>query len=133
MVCSRSYIYCTFILPYINYGIVIWGNTCMAYLDELIKLLKWAIRTISKSHYRSHTRALFADNVLNVHKMYSLELGVFMYKYSINNLPNIFNNHFIKRSDIQCKTRHVNDLKLKQKTKNTFLTILLEQRVPFFG
>ena len=72
-------LYCTFILPYINYGILIWGNTCKTYLDKLIKLQKWAIRTISKSHYRSHTRPLFAKyNILNVNDMYSLELGVFM-------------------------------------------------------
>ena len=48
-------LYCTFILPYINYGILIWGNTCKVYLDKLIKLQKWAIRKISNSHYRSHT------------------------------------------------------------------------------
>ena len=31
-------LYCTFILPYLNYGILIWGNTCKTYLDKLIKL-----------------------------------------------------------------------------------------------
>ena len=114
-------LYCTFILPYINYSILIWGNTCKTYLDKLIKLQKWAIRTISKSHYRSHTRPLFAKyNILNVNDMYSLELGVFMYKYSINDLPNAFNDYFTKRSDIHgYKTRHVNDLNLT-KNKKTF-------------
>ena len=99
-------------MPYINYGILIWGNTCKTYLHKLIKLHKWAIRTISKRHYRSHTRPLFAKySILNVNDMYSLELGVFMYKYSINDLPNAFNDYFTKRSDIQgYKTRHVNDL-----------------------
>ena len=85
ILCSWSYIlptlYCTFILSYINYGILIWRNTCKAYLDKLFKLQKLAIRTICKSHYRSHTRPLFAKyNVLNAHDMYSLELVVFMYK-----------------------------------------------------
>ena len=113
-------LYCTFILPYINYGILIWGNTCKTYLDKLIKLQKWAIRTISKSHYRSHTRPLFAKyNILNVNDMYSLELGVFMYKYSINDLPNAFNDYFTKRSDIHgYKTRHVNDLNLTKNKKH---------------
>ena len=88
-------LYCTFIWSYINYCILIWGNTCKAYLEKLIKLQKWAIRTISKSHYRSHTRPLFAKySILNVNDMYSLELGVFMYKYSINDLPNAFNDYF---------------------------------------
>ena len=67
--------------------------------------------------------------------MYSLELGVFMYKYSINDLPNAFNDYFTKRSDIYgYETRHVNDLNLaKKKTKNIFPTILFERLVPFFG
>ena len=64
--------------------------------------------------------------------MYSLELGVFMYKYSINDLPNAFNDYFTKRSDIHgYKTRHVNDLNLTKKKK--IPTILFERLVPFFG
>ena len=51
--------------------------------------------------------------------MYLLELGVFLYKYSINDLPNIFNDYFTKRSDIHCyQTRHVNDLNLTKKQTN---------------
>ena len=50
--------------------------------------------------------------------MYSLELGVFMYKYSVNELPNAFNNYFTKRSDIHdYQTRHVNDLNLTNNKK----------------
>ena len=39
-------LYCTLILPYINYGVLIWGNTCKTYLEKIFKLQKWAIRTI---------------------------------------------------------------------------------------
>ena len=129
-------LYCTFILPCVNYGILIWGNTCKVYLDKLIKLQKWAIRTISNSHYRSHTQPLFAKhNILKVNDMYSLELGVFMYKYSTNDLPGIFNDYFTKRSDIHgYQTRHVNDLNLtKNKKKNTFLITPSERVAQFFG
>ena len=50
---------------------------------------------------------------------YSLELGVFMYKFSINDLPNAFNVYFTKRSDIHgYKTRHVNDLNLTKNKKH---------------
>ena len=59
---------------------------------NLFKLQKWAIRTISNIHYRSHTRPLFAKyNILNVNDMHSLEHGVFMYNYSINDLPKAIN------------------------------------------
>ena len=48
-------LYCTLISPYLNYGILIWGNTCKSYMDKLVKLQKWAIRVVSNSHYRCHT------------------------------------------------------------------------------
>ena len=47
-------LYCTLITPYLNYGILIRGSTCKSYLDKLIKLQKWAIRTMTNSHFRSH-------------------------------------------------------------------------------
>ena len=79
-------LYCTLITPYLNYGILIWGSACKSYQEKLIKLQQWAIRTcITNSHYRAHTVPLFAKNNLlnNVTDIYSLELGVFMYRYSI--------------------------------------------------
>ena len=112
-------LYCTLVLPYLNYGLIIWGNTCKTYLSKLVKLQKWAIRTVSNSHYRSHSRPLFARyNVLTVEDMYTLELGVFMYKYSIGDLPSAFSGYFTKRSDIHdYPTRHVNNFQLTKNKK----------------
>ena len=78
-------------------------------------------RTVSNSHYRSHTAPLFAKhNILTVDDMYTIELGVFMYKYSINDLPQSFNTYFVKRSEIHdYQTRHVDNLNLT-KNKRTF-------------
>ena len=51
--------------------------------------------------------------------MYSLELGVFTCKYPTNDLPNIFNDYFTKRSDIHSyQTRHVNDLNFTKNKKH---------------
>jgi hypothetical protein len=112
-------LYCTLVLPYLNYGILLWGNTCKSYLDKLIKLQKWAIRTISNSHFRSHTRPLFSKyNILALNDMYNLELGVFMFKFNNNELPNVFTQYFKKRSDIHnYPTRHANDLNLANNKK----------------
>ena len=52
-------LYCTLVLPYINYGILIWGKACKTYLEKIHKLQKWAVRIISNSHYRSHSAPLF--------------------------------------------------------------------------
>ena len=94
-------LYCTLISPYLNYGILIWGNTCKSYLDKLVKLQKWAIRVVSNSHYRYHTGPLFAKSkFLTVTDMHSLELGVIMYKFSTNELPLAFKEYFQNRSSI---------------------------------
>ena len=76
--------------------------------------------SITNSHYRSHSEPLFAkSNLLNVTDMYTLELGVFMYKYSINDLPVAFKEYFMKRSDIHdYPTRHINNLNLTYNRKS---------------
>ena len=77
------------------------------------------MRTVSNSHYRSHTGPIFAKyNVLRVTDMFALELGTFMYRNSMNKLPSAFNNYFTKRSDVHnYPTRHGNHLNVpKNKT-----------------
>ena len=50
--------------------------------------------------------------------MFFLELGVFMYKFSTNDLLLAFKEYFHKRSNIHnYETRHVNDLKLTNNKK----------------
>ena len=112
-------LYCTLVLPYINYGILIWGNTCKTYLDKIVKLQKWAIRTISLEHYRSHTGPLFKKhNVLNVIDSFKLELGVFMYKHQTNSLPQTFSNYFIKHNQIhKYPTRNAKDYSIHKAKK----------------
>ena len=114
-------LYCTLILPYINYGVLIWGNTCKIYLDKIFKLQKWAIRTISNSHYRSHTGPLFSKyNVLNVHDTFKLNLGIFMYKHHTNQLPPIFSTYFTKHVQTHnYPTRNAQDYSINM-TKKMF-------------
>ena len=91
-----------FIILYFNFTLYkLWclnmGNTCKTYLDKIFKLQKWAIRTISNSHYRSHTGPLFSKfNILNVHDTFKLNLGIFMYRHYSNQLPPIFSTYFTK-------------------------------------
>ena len=84
-------LYCSLVLPYINYGILIWGKACDIYLSKIHKLQKWAMRIISNSHYRSHAAPIFYKyDILNVYDSYKLEVGVFMYQYFQNLLPSFF-------------------------------------------
>ena len=104
-------LYCSLVMPYINYGVLVWGNAYKTHVEKIFKLQKWAMRVISNSHYRSHSAPLFNKfNITNVFDSYQLELGVFMYKYANGELPSSFNNFFTKRSDIHnYQTRYKND------------------------
>ena len=108
-------------MPYINDGILIWGNTFATYLDKVLKLQKWAIRTISNSHYRSHTGPLFKKyNILNIHDTFKLNLGSFMYKHHTGQLPNIFSEYFTKHEQTHnYNTRNAQDYSIN-KTKKSF-------------
>ena len=88
-------LYCTLILPYINYGIIAWGSSNKSNLDRIVKLQKKAVRTMSNSHYLSHSAPLFKKcYLLNVYDIYLLEVCTFIYKEFNNKLPDIFHNYF---------------------------------------
>lgn len=92
-------LYCTLVLPYINYGILIWGNTCKTYLSKIHRLHKWSVRTISSEHYRWHANPLFKKHtILNVYDTFKLDLGVFMYKHHADLLQKVFNDYFRKHN-----------------------------------
>ncbi len=65
--------------------------------------------------------------------MYTLDLGLFMYRHDINDLPVAFKDYFTKLSEINnYKTRHINGLQINI-IRNPFQIKVLEQIVPFFG
>ena len=44
-------LYCTLVLPYLNYGLLLWGNVNKFYMNKIFRLQKRALRTISNSSY----------------------------------------------------------------------------------
>ena len=88
-------LYYTLVMSNLNCGILAWGNSCKTYLNNLLKLQKRAVRHIRKTSFRHSGTPLFRDlHILNVYNMYNLELGVFMYKYSTDDLPTMSNGLF---------------------------------------
>ena len=51
-------LYCTLILPYLNYGILRWERAYKKHVDEISKVQKRAMRSISNSSYLFHTKPL---------------------------------------------------------------------------
>ena len=52
-------LYCTLLLPYFNYGLLLWGNANKEYINKVFRIQKRAMRTISNSEYLSHTKPIF--------------------------------------------------------------------------
>ena len=116
-------LYCSLVLPYLNYGLLLWGNANKTTLGKVYKLQKRALRIISNSHYLSSSKPLFDKyNVLNIFDMYKKEVGIFMYKYRNNMLPQsfdgIFTNH---QSNHNYDTRNKGDYKLSMQRVNTIV------------
>ena len=66
---TKFALYNSLMLPYINYGLMIWGFSC----NRIIKLQKKAIRIIRLTQNNAHTEPLFKKlNILNVTDMLKL-------------------------------------------------------------
>ena len=83
-----SSLYTTLILPYLNYGILAWGNPCKTLIDRILILQKRALRIIHNVYFRSHTNHLFSqDKILKINDSYSWYIGIFIFQLINNELP----------------------------------------------
>jgi hypothetical protein len=94
---STRTLYLTLVEPYINYCNIIWaGPQPTTLLDKIMKIQKKYCRLITFSDYRSHTKELFTElNFLDVYKIYTLQLSLYMYKITNTLSPGseIYNFH----------------------------------------
>ena len=68
---ARIMYYNSFVLPYLTYNIVHWGNTNPTHLRSLIIIQKRIIRTISGAEYLAHTTPLFHSlDILKIEDLY---------------------------------------------------------------
>ena len=102
------------ILPYLNYGILAWGNSNNSLLDKILILQKKSLRIICNTPLRSHTDPLFQKHkILKIKDLYLFQLGQFMYKYNNNSLPQTFNSMFQKNKSLHNNpTRRSNEFHL---------------------
>ena len=70
-------LYYAIVYPYLNYGVLAWGNANKTLMDRLLLLQKKAMIIICNSDYRAHTDNLFSTNrILRVNEIYSLQLSL---------------------------------------------------------
>ncbi len=127
---SLYQLYCTRVLPYLTYGILLWGNANKEWLNRILKLQKRAVRIISNSSYLCHTQPLFERfNLLYIHYLYKKECCIFMYKYDNNILSKSFDNMFTNMESIHgCNTRNKDSYRPEiHKIKKYLLGLNMEQ------
>ena len=126
---SLTTLYSALILPYLNYGLLIWGGTSylsefnyvildrgymgnnMKHLTNLHKLQKRAIRLISKAKRRSHHIPLCHNlNILDLKDLYIIKALSFFHDFYHQKLPpafhNIFTLYLSRNEQLMIKPKH---------------------------
>jgi len=74
---------------------MVWASNYKSRLVRLIILQKRAIRLITRSCYRCHTKELFSSHhILTIEQIRVLQTGVFMFCYKHDLLPKTFADYF---------------------------------------
>ena len=88
-------LYYSFIYPYLNYCLEVWGKTTDKVLDKIFKVQGRALRIINTSSRKTATTLLFDElQILPLKKIYQYKIATMMFKFSKNLLPEIFNTIF---------------------------------------
>ena len=88
-------LYYTFVYPYLNYCIHVWGKTYNVHIHDLIVLQNKAVRIVHGVPPRTNAQKLcFDSNILSLKRLYSYNINIFMYKFSKNMLPELFETFF---------------------------------------
>ena len=119
-------IYSAIILPYLTYGILVWGGKCKIYRAPYLSLdrgqpadnmcslsynlQKRALRIISKSHPRSHHIPICSSlQLLDLEDIYNVRALSFFYDFFHDKLPPYFNQfvslRYSRNDELFIKTR----------------------------
>ena len=117
-------LYHAYIYPYMTYCIEVWGCASQTQLNCLFLLQKKIIRIMSFSHYLAHTNPLFLSmEVLPLMKIFLYKVGLIMYKYSNNLLPECISLLYLRNDSIhEHNTRGCHQLRVLHGAK-TFSNI----------
>jgi hypothetical protein len=103
------------IQPYFEYCNIVWGQPS-SHLDSLFRIQKKAVRVITNSKWKSHSKPLFdCLSILPLKQLHKFQLGCFMYKSQHGMLPTAFTKFFVQCTEIHHhNTRHSTKLHVFQ-------------------
>ena len=118
-------LYNSLVLPHLTYGIILWGKK----IKRILKLQKWALRTLVNSKYNAHTAPILNKlKLLRVDDLYKLTAIKIYHKYKNDKLPPFFNNIF---ELLEPLPNHNYELRHRQQRQNTPNTVGASQSPKF--
>ena len=123
-------LYNCFILPYLTYGLEVWGSATQSNIKALLTLQKKALRIITFSSYLSPSWPLFQSlHLLPIDKLYQTKLFIFMYKVNRLLYPYTVTQMFIQNQDIHLlNTRYKSLYRIPM-----FRTVKLQRNIRYRG
>ena len=130
---SMYSLYCSLILPYLNYCNIIWGNNYVAKIDTLIKLQKRALRIVANVEYLGHTKPIFIQyNTLRLDDLIKLNSMCLMFKVINNMLPDNLSKYFVRvNMTHDYQTRQCNNMQIQfcRTTKRSYAISVLGPKI----
>lgn len=123
-------LYNSFVIPYLQYGITVWGAAYQTSMEPLFVLQKKALKIALNLPIRTRTEILFAETkILPLRKIYEFSVATFMFKFNNSLLPNCFKHYFARNTQTHnYQTRSANLFRLP-----LFTTVNAQQSILFQG
>ena len=94
-------LYHSFIYPYLDYCIEVWGSASKTRIDTLFRMQKKAIRFITMSSYRAESSPLFKKlGLLTIYEIHLYKVALFMFKVHHEFAPQLFQEYYTSKSEI---------------------------------
>ena len=100
-------LYNALFLSFLQYGLIVWGQTYASYIDPIFKLQKKAVRAISFQPRMSPSLPIFNDlKLLKLSEIFELRLLTFVFDSVKKTSPSCFHDFFLFNSSVhQYSTR----------------------------
>ena len=125
-------IYRALILPYLSYGLIVWGQGSKTHLTKILLLQKKVTRFIFFTNRKVHAIPLFIDaNILPIRFLYFKSVFYLMHDIHTNSAPSKIVNLFSQTLSIHeynTRSSSKNNMYIKQ-----FNLKKLRQAAPIFG
>ena len=89
-------LYYTFVYPYLNYCIHVWGKAYNTHLKNLLVLQNKVLCIVTGVPPRTNVHQIYIEqNKMPVKRLYNYNVALFMYQHSNDMLPSLFGDFFL--------------------------------------